>query len=835
MSKNSLNVDAAIKLALDNHQAGNLQQAEHIYKSILKDIPDHAEANHLLGVLAHQKGKHDLAIQLIAQAIVKDGDQAKYYNNLGLALEAQGNHNEALATYRTAIEVNPEYVEAYNNLGRVLQGRGDLDQALQVYQKTLSLKPDYAETLNNLGVILQARGRHKEAIAAYQNAIRIKPDFSEAHNNLGNTFQGLGMLEQALAAYQQAIAIKPDYAGAHNNRGVVLQLQGKLEEALAEFKQAIRLKPDYTDAHNNLGNALQALGRYQESLDEYQRAMTSRPNDAWAPFNRGIVLHAMGRFDEAIASYRRALAINPRYADVHNNMGNALEAQGKLEEAMDAYQQAINIKPDHTDALNNMGVVLHTLGNYRGAVSALDDAIRIDPGFADAHNNRGNTLQAQGRLQDSLAAYRQAIALKPDFYRAHSNLLFGMNYDPGIDAVAMLAAHREWDQRYATGLAVNRTDYANTREPGRRLRIGYVSPDFYQHPVASFIEPVLAAHDHQVFEIICFSNVHHTDHVTERMQKYADKWFDTAGMTDDQVVALVRAEKIDILVDLAGHTAGNRLMVFAHKPAPVQITYLGYPNTTGLTAMDYRLSDAWTDPPGTSESQYSEAIIRIDGGSLCFKPLDPSPDILPIGEIIPGEITFASFNNAPKVNPHVIALWARVLQAVPGARLLMKSKQLDDRQTVERFQKLFSEQGITMDRLEFISWLPSGKEHLALYNRVHIGLDPFPYNGCTTTCEALWMGVPVITLAGEVTRARVGGGILRQMGLDELVAESPEAYIEIARGLATDVARLQDLRMSLREKMLQSSLLDAPGLTRNVETKYREMWQRWCALLQGKQ
>ena len=794
MSNHSLNIADAIKHALQHHQAGRLQLAEHIYKSILKDDPDNPDANHLLGVLAYQVGKHDIAAQLISKAILKDASQAPYLNNLGLALQAQGK----------------------------------LEEALLAYQEATTIKPDYTDAHNNRGIVLQAQGRLEEALAAHQQVVAIKPDFAGGHNNRGIVLQAQGKLEEAMAAYQQALAVNPNYIDAHNNRGNLLQAQGKFEEALAAYQQALAINPDHADAHNNRGNALQAQGKFEEALVAYQQALAIKPDYAGAHYNRGVVLHTQGRLEEALAAYQQALAIKPDYADAHNNRGNALEAQGWLGEALESYQQAIAINPDHADAHNNQGVVLHTLGKFKEALAAFQQAIAINPDFADAHNNRGNALQAQTRIEEALAAYRQTIAIKPDFARAYSNLLFCLNYDANTDAQTLFAAHREWDARYAAGLSDGTPPHTNTPDPERRLRIGYMSPDFYKHPVASFVEPLLATHDRRAFEVVCYSNVTRLDVVTERLQKLADKWHSIVGMSDKRVAELVREDGIDILVDLAGHTAGNRLLVFARKPAPVQVTYLGYPGTSGLSVMDYRLSDAWTDPPGLTDAFYTEEIVRLPEGCLCFQPLVPSPEVTTLRDLSPGSVTFSSFNNAAKVTPAVISLWSKVLQAVPDARLMMKAKQLGDRETVERLTSLFERHGVTAERLEFVSWAPGSEEHLALYNRVHIGLDTFPYSGCTTTCEALWMGVPVIVLKGNESRSRMSLSILKQVGLDDYIAESPEAYIDIAKDLATDISKLQMVRSGLREKMKQSSLLDAAAFTHAVESAFRDLWKRWC-------
>lgn len=828
MGNNSLNIADAIKLGLENHQAGNLQQAEHIYKSVLKDDPENAEANHLLGVLAHQLGKHDVAAHLISKAILKDPGQAQYLNNLGLALQAMGHLKEALTAYEQAIAVNPEYVDAHNNRAVVLQAQGRLDEALTVYEQILAIEPDDIGAYNNRGVVLQAQGRFGEALAAFDKAIAIRPDYVEAINNRGIVLQAQGRLDEALAAYDQVILIKPDYAGAHNNRGHALQARGRLEEALAAFQQAITIKPDYAEAYTNRGNVLLAMGEMEEALTAYKRSVAIKPDNAGAHNNLGSVLISQGKFDEALAAFQHAIAIKPDYADALNNLGNVLETRARFDDALQAYEQALTANPRHADAYNNRGIVLQTLGRHGEALAAYREALAIEPDFADAHNNRGNALQSQGRLEEALAAYRRVIALRPDDARVYSNLLFCLNYDARTDARTLFAAHQEWNARYAAGLANATPPYTNTPDPERRLRIGYVSPDFYRHPVASFIEPLLASHDRRAFEVVCYSNVSSPDAVTGRLQDLADKWHSIVRMSDEQAAGLVREDGIDILVDLAGHTGGNRLLVFARKPAPVQVTYLGYPSTSGLSVMDYRLSDNWIDPPGLTEAFHSEELVRLPGGSVCFKPLEPSPEVAPLPDLSPGEVTFASFNNAVKVIPEVVALWSKVLRSVPDARLLMKAKQLGDKETVTRLRGLFEQQGIAADRLEFISWLPEPEDHLALYNRVHIGLDTFPYNGCTTTCEALWMGIPVVVLAGQESRSRVGVSILKQAGLDDCIAESPQAYVDIATDLATDIGKLQMIRSGLRGKLQQSPLLNADAFTHGVESAYRVMWKRWC-------
>jgi predicted O-linked N-acetylglucosamine transferase (SPINDLY family) len=453
----------------------------------------------------------------------------------------------------------------------------------------------------------------------------------------------------------------------------------------------------------------------------------------------------------------------------------------------------------------------------------------VDAEFAETHNNRGNTLEAQGRIAEAALAYERALTLAPGFAGAHSNLLLCLNYDADTDAATIHAAHLDWSTRHAAHVVDATLRHANTRDPARRLRIGYVSPDFYRHPVAAFVEPLLTSHDRQTLEVICYSNVTRADDVTERLRNLADGWREIRGLSDQRIAELVRQDGIDILVDLAGHTAGHRLLVFARKPAPIQVTYLGYPGTSGLSVMDYRLTDEWIDPLGSTDALYTEALVRLAGGSLCFRPPQSAPTVGPLPALRPGQVTFASFNNAAKLSPVAVALWSRVLEAVPDARLLLKSRSFDDRETVERLTAQFGRHGVAPERMEFLSWLPASADHLAVYDRAHIALDTLPYSGCTTTCEALWMGVPVITLQSPEPRSRLSLGVLRQAGLSELIAESPEAYIELARALATDTVRLGTLRTHLREKLRRSPLLDAGAVTRAIESAYREMWLRYCS------
>jgi predicted O-linked N-acetylglucosamine transferase (SPINDLY family) len=604
---------------------------------------------------------------------------------------------------------------------------------------------------------------------------------------------------------------------------------GRLELAEQLYRSILEADPEHADANHLLGVLAYQAGDLEAATKLIAKAILRDGTRPAYLNNLGLVLQAQHRLGEALLLFTQATELDPGFTDARFNSGVVLETLGRLDEALAAYDQALQANPNHAGAHNSRGLLLHARSRFSEALSSFGRALVIDAEFAEAHNNRGNALEAQGRIGEAKSEYERALALAPGFAGAHSNLLLCLNYDDGADAATIHAAHREWNTRHAARLADAAPRHPNTRDPARRLRIGYVSPDFYRHPVATFVEPLLSSHDRKAFEVVCYSNVTRADDVTERLRALADGWRPIRGFPDQRVADLVMHDGIDILVDLAGHTAGHRLLVFARKPAPIQATYLGYPGTSGLSVMDYRLTDAWIDPPGTTDALYTETLVRLPGGSLCFRPPQSAPAVSPLPALEPGRVTFASFNNAAKLSPAAVALWARVLEAVPDARLLLKSRAFGDREAVERLTALFARHGVAADRLELVTWLPASADHLALYDRAHIALDTLPYSGCTTTCEALWMGVPVITLQNPEPRSRLSLGVLEQAGLSELIAESPEAYVELAKELATDIVRLGTIRAQLREKLRRSPLLDARAVTRAVESAYREMWLQYCS------
>jgi predicted O-linked N-acetylglucosamine transferase (SPINDLY family) len=817
-------ISEALAIAIQHHQAGRLQAAEQIYRQILAAAPDQPDTIHLLGVMSHEAGRHDAAIGQISRAIALKEGEPIFHNNLGEAYRAVRKIPEAIACYRRALELKPDYAEAHCNLGAVLKQQGDTVEAIACCRRALELHPDFAEARNNLGTALKEQGNLDDAVACYRRALELKPDYAEAHNNLGVALREQGRLDDAVACYCRAVELNPNCAETHDNLGVALREQGRPDEAIACHRRALQLNPNGAAPHVNLGTALKERGNLREAAACFRRAVQLKPDFAEAHVDLGNALKEQGNLDEAIACYRRATESKPDYALAHGNLGAIFMEQGKLPQAIACFRRALELKPDNAAAHYNLGGAFKEQDRLDEAAACYRRVLEIRPDYAEAHSNLGSVCKDQGKLEEAIACYRRAVELKPDRAELHSNLLYALMFSPGYDRQALYAEHRRWGQDHARPLAKAMPPHANDRSAARRLRIGYVSPDIRLHPVGRFLLPLLESHDHEGFEIFCYASVQPADAVTERCRAHADVWRDVSSLSDEELARAVRRDKIDILVDLTMHMAKNRLLVFARKPAPVQATYLAYCGTTGLSAMDYRLTDPHLDPPGENERFYCEQSVRLPETYWCYRPTIATPPIVAPPALAAGHVTFGSLNNFCKVTPPVLAAWGRLLQAVPAARLLLHARAGSHRDRVWGF---FSEQGISADRVEFVDIKPM-TEYFGTYQRIDVALDPFPFGGGTTTCDALWMGVPVVSLVGQTAVGRGGLSILTNVGLPELAARSPEQYVQIAAELAGDLSRLSDLRATLRERMQSSPLMNSARFARHVEAAYRQMWRQWC-------
>ncbi|HLQ33547.1 MAG TPA: tetratricopeptide repeat protein [Chloroflexota bacterium] len=649
----------------------------------------------------------------------------------------------------------------------------------------------------------------------------------------GNGLAQQGRLQDAAQCFRQALELEPRLVEAQSNLGAALKLLGQLEEAEVELRAAIAAKPDYLDARLNLGSMLEAQEKLAEALKVFDDVTQLWPQEPAPWVALGHVQLSLSMFDEAEASCRRALERGTaQAAQAHSNLGAALHQQGRVEEAEAAYRRALAADRNFAVAHANLGTLLETVQRFEDAVSAQERAVALEPANPDRHFNLGNALLARGRLELAEACYRQALALRPDYAKAYSNLLMTVQYRADLSPEDIFREHLGF------GAVVHRAArpalvHENQPDPERLLRVGYISADFRGHAVASFLTHALEAHDREQVEVVCYSNSPRTDDVTRRIQAAADRWREVHALADAETVELIRQDGIDVLVDLAGHTGDNRLPVLAAKPAPVQVTWLGYPDTTGLAEVDYRITDAWADPAGRSDQLHTEGLIRLPNGFSAYEPPSDAPEVSPLPAAANGYVTFGSFNNFNKLSEECLSLWARILASLPGSRLLLKCSQLDDAAIRDELLEWFTAHGIAANRLDLFGAVASQREHLAHYSRMDVALDPFPYNGATTSCEALWMGVPVIALEGDRHAGRVGLSMLTRVGLEYLVALGHEEYRAKAVALAGNVARLERLRSTLRETMRQSSLTDGRQLVRDLEAEFRKIWRTWCASAQA--
>ncbi len=771
--------------------AGRLDEAEQALARIVAEAPRDHGALHALAVIAVRQGRFELAVERARAALAAARREPAYLLTLGIACAGAGQAEAAADAFRRAVRERPAYAEAWFNLGLALRRLGRYDDAAQALRRAAALDPANPAAQNELGVTLEAGGRRDEAIEAFRAAIARAPRDADAHNNLGMALRLAGRPEEGAAALRTARAAAPDDARVANNLGLALQALGRLDEARASLEAAIGMQPGLAEAHANLA----------------------------------LLLETQGALDEAEAAARRAAGLAPRSPDCLARLGGVLRARGREAEAIATFEAALAIAPDHVDALSGLGLALLAAGRGDEALGQLERCAALRPDSASAANNVAVALRLRGDMARAVEWCRRAIALEPQYGPARSNLLACLNYLPDAPIAEILAEHRRFGEWLEAPLRGRWPAHGNARDPERRLRIGYVSGDFRSHAMAYSLAPVLAHHDAGRVEVVCYANNAVEDAVTARLRAAVREWHRIAGMSDDAVAALVRAHGIDVLVDLAGHTALNRLGVFARKPAPAQVAWLGYVTSTGLEAMDCRLTDARADPPGADEPGYSEVLVRLPWVTV-FEPQADAPPVAPAPALGGNAFTFACLNHLAKVNGEVVALWSRVLAAAPGARLLIGNA--GDPGVQRGLAAAFAAHGIAPARLAFRPRMPLA-DFLALHGEIDLALDTFPYNGGATSCHALWMGVPFVTLSGDRYMARMGTSLLAEVGLDEFVARTPDEYVAIAAQAARAPERLAALRAALRDRLSASPLLDGAGFARTLEAAYRAIWRAWCA------
>jgi len=605
-------------------------------------------------------------------------------------------------------------------------------------------------------------------------------------------------------------------------------LQGnRLADALPLYQEMCRADHTDADAWLVLGVIYGRLGDAALAEKALQRAAHLRPAHVATLYNLGIALRDAGRVTDSVSTFRRVLELEPRHVGARYLLAQGFEALGKLEDAATSYAALRDLTPDNPAVHARLGICLHSLGRLEDAVSCYRAALATGGQDANTQDNLAAALSQQGRSMEAVAVHRETLAAQPENAHSHSNLLLALHYLPARRLDGVFEEHRRWGRIHGADPGGVVPPFPNRPEPERRLHVGYVSPDFCEHSVSYFFEPLLANHRDSLFEITCYSATRDVDTTTARLRSLAHRWRDIADVDDRRVVDMVRNDEIDILVDLAGHTGGSRLTVFADRPAPIQVSYLGYPDTTGLPAIGYRLCDGITDPEGCP-IHCTEELVRLSGCFLCYRPPAQAPHVAPPPAEKHGYVTFGSFNNLAKINEEVVATWSALLHEVPHARLVLKSAFLADRKTGERYLRQFAQCGIQGERIKLLGRAPTTSDHLEMYRYVDVALDTFPYNGATTTCEALWMGVPVVTLTGDSHAGRVGKSLLTAVELGALAADSREEYVAIAARLVGEPGRLATVRGALRDRMETSILCDGVRFAGVVEHAYRTMWRRWC-------
>jgi protein O-GlcNAc transferase len=573
-------------------------------------------------------------------------------------------------------------------------------------------------------------------------------------------------------------------------------------------------------------------GRLSEAEALYRRILAVAPNHAGALHFLGVLAWQRGHAAEAVALIGRAIAARPDWAEAHSNLANALLALDRRDEAIASCRRAIALNPSLAGALNNLSGLLTSWGDtaWDEAIELARRAVRIDPNYINGYVTLGSRLNGAGEVAEAIQMYRRSVELAPARADLHAKLLLPCHYDASQSAREVYEEHLCWADRHAAPLSASARPHDNDRTPERTLRVGYVSPDFRDHPVAYFMLPLLQAHSRPAFHVVCYSTGATEDSITALCRAHADEWKTLTGMTDDAAAELIRRDRIDILVDLAGHTADGRLLMMARKPAPVQVSYLGYPGTTGVSAMDYRLTDELADPRGQTEALYVEELVRLSRTLACYQPPPQAPPVSDLPALRPGRegrVSFASFSSLSKISAQTLRMWAAVLARVPGSRMVVTSHGAGASVFTNRINEALAAAGVEQSRVEVRPAGPMDK-YLEFHADVDIVLDTFPFNGHTTLCHALWMGVPAVSLAGDRFASRLGLSVLTNVGLPQLAADTEQRYVDAADAWAGDLPALAELRHGLRQRMRRSPLMDSAGFALDVEAAYRQMWRRFC-------
>lgn len=714
------------------------------------------------------------------------------------------------------------------HLGQWLDRKGMASIAESCYRNSSAGggKPA-AEAAFRLSQLLLAADRNREAVALCEQALGSEPGHAKLWCALGAAHRRLAQMEAARAAYEKAVELDPEYAQGWSNLGEWCMAKGELGAALQKFEQALKTDPHLVQALNNRVAVLYELGRFGDAESAAQEAIGRYPNEAALHVNLGNILLHTGKARLAVKAFRKALECDPSCAEAHMGLSTLLGETHRLAETLAHIEHEIAVKGESAQRLASLALAYQAKGDWEAVETTCGKVLELQPNNISALITLAGCFSTRGDHRHSIRLYEQVLLEDPRMPSIYSNIAFDATYLPDISADEVFNYHREWADRFEKNGNYKVFAYERAAQTDRPLRIGYVSGDFGTHPVGFLLRDVIRNHDRERFQVYCYSMMRNNEEpVTVAIRESAGSWIDALLMSDDELAEQIHSDQIDILVDLSGHTAYNRLPAFVRRPAPVQATWIGYFHSTGLDSIDYFITDPFTTPSG-SDQLFSETPVWLPHSRFCYAPPDYAPAVAPPPVMTKGHVVFGCFNRAEKLVDPVIAAWTKILNAVPGSRLLLKAGVLENQSVCDGLRRRFMACGLDSERLELRGPSPHA-EMLGQYGEIDIALDPFPFNGGMTTLEALWMGVPVVALEGQSVVSRQSTSALMNIGLPELIFPNVDAYVQGAVALAGDTERLQRLRREMRGRMTRSPLCQPEQFTQDLEMLYRRMWQAWC-------
>ncbi len=857
--------DAVFLRAVQHHQKGELRQAEGFYRLVLQAAPGHPDANHNLGMIAVQSNQPAAGLPFLRIAVKARPGEWQFWASYIDALARAGDFDAAHSALKRLRKRGFPKASVADLARRIdVPAPGELKRIVELYEQRdvalgeplvrqlLAKFPTVGVLWKALGLFLNQKGDIPQALAALHTALQYSPEDGEISYNIGVIEEAQGHIDAATKYYQQAVDLKHHDITARFNLASMHMRAERHIEAELEYRRVVAYFPAHDGAYNNLGGILRSQGRLTAAETAYMRFLTLRPTVGAAFSNLGVTFQETGDFNRADWYFQAALILDPSAIDAFYNYGNSLREQGVLALSERIFRRVLSLMPTMSQAANNLGHVLLLQGRLDEAEEMFAYSLRYsiqdyynfatsetqDPniGFAVGANEAGSVLIAEGRREDAEKMFERSFnklalsdetALQSEVIRnimpSQSNYLFAVNYHPDKTAEQIFLAYQDFERRIGLPLRGTWRPHGNNRDPDRRLKVGYVSPDFSYHSTKMFLEPLLARHDRNEFELYAFAELRAQDAMTERYKAMVDHWIPTRGFGDEFVVDKIREAGIDILVDLAGHTAGNRLAVFARKPAPVSATWMGYNYTTGLSAIDYFLTDEGCAPPGC-DHLFAEQPWRLKDLAFSYRPMDGMGDVSTLPALARGYVTFGTLSRSVRINHRTIRVWADLLRRVENSKLVINSGNFKSRYTQDVLADKFMVHGIARDRLDIGCDSPPWD----VLRRIDIAVDCFPHCSGTTLFESLYMGSPIVTLADRPSVGRLGTSILSALGRPEWIAQTESEYVDIAVALATDIDRLAAIRAGLRQEMLASPVMDEIGTTRRIEAAYRQMWRKWC-------